>query len=182
MWATGPAARSAHATFEFGKCFLNTNTSGLFFFARSHPANPLVAGERRYIVPHRLCRRSGSKRLAQVCWQAVCHTKTKFYTANGTTRIIPITTMVMNEHTASKSHNFQRRPIQMTSIDDEVSRKPSHKNPPIIAPRYQVAGPISEEVNTRAKIIAITPAVTTLTIKFQNILPYMSDIFSLPVG
>lgn len=88
----------------------------------------------------------------------------------------------MSEHTASKSQSFQLRPIQMTSIDEEVTRKPSQSHAPMITPRNHVAGPIRGELNTSENIIAITNAVTILTTKFQNIFPYMSDIFSFPVG
>ena len=49
--ASSPTARPAHAAPEFGYGFFNPNDPGLLFLARGNPTNPLVAGERGYILP-----------------------------------------------------------------------------------------------------------------------------------
>ena len=52
MNTTGPAAGSAHSALKLRECLLDTDTSRLRFFAGDDPANPLIARERRNILPY----------------------------------------------------------------------------------------------------------------------------------
>ena len=90
--------------------------------------------------------------------------------------------MTTSEQAASKSQRLSFRPIQMTSIDDDVTKNPSQNHAPRIAPRNQVASPIKGEENISQKLPAITSAVTKLTTKFQIIFGTISTNFSSPVG
>ena len=49
--AAEPTTRSAHAAFHFGNCFLDTDVARLLKLARRDPADPLVARERRDVLP-----------------------------------------------------------------------------------------------------------------------------------
>ena len=51
MNAAGPAARSAHSPFHLRESLLDTDISRLRFLAAYDPADPLVARERRNVLP-----------------------------------------------------------------------------------------------------------------------------------
>ena len=57
MNTAGPATRPAHSALKLGECLLDTDVSRLCFLAGDDPTNPLVACERRNVVPHGPCRR-----------------------------------------------------------------------------------------------------------------------------
>lgn len=59
MRATGPAAGAAHAAAELRETFLYPDTPRFLLFPRRHPADPLVPGERRDVVPYRFRRAVG---------------------------------------------------------------------------------------------------------------------------
>ena len=48
-----PATGAAHAAFELRECLFDTYTPRFRLFAGDDPANPLVARERRNILPYR---------------------------------------------------------------------------------------------------------------------------------
>ena len=52
MSTAGPTTRPAHPAFELGDSLPDTDTPRFRFFAGRNPANPLIARERRNIVPH----------------------------------------------------------------------------------------------------------------------------------
>ena len=53
MHTAGPTTGAAHAALEFRKCLFDADTPRLRFFAGDDPAYPLIACERRNIVPYR---------------------------------------------------------------------------------------------------------------------------------
>ena len=53
MRAADPAARAAHAAFEFRKCLIDAYTPCLQFLAGRNPANPFTACEWGNIFPYR---------------------------------------------------------------------------------------------------------------------------------
>src|SRR3989344_2426099 len=61
-----PAAGAAHAASELRNSLLDTDIPRLRFFARSNPANPLVARKRRNVFPHRPRRRRLNQGLSQI--------------------------------------------------------------------------------------------------------------------
>ncbi len=66
MRAARPAAGPAHAACESGKPFLDSDTSRLRLLARGDPADPLVACERRDILPRSKRRWRRHERLSKV--------------------------------------------------------------------------------------------------------------------
>ena len=66
MRATGPAARAAHATNEFGEGFFDADVARFGFFAGGDPANPFVARERRDVRPRRSGRAVSRQRFPPV--------------------------------------------------------------------------------------------------------------------
>lgn len=53
MRAAGPTTRSAHSAFQLCESLLNPDNSRLRHFPRGNPTDPLVASERRNILPER---------------------------------------------------------------------------------------------------------------------------------
>lgn len=51
MRASGPTARPAHPFAHFVQAHRNPPLSRFFLLGRGHPANPLIARQRRYFLP-----------------------------------------------------------------------------------------------------------------------------------
>src|ERR1700690_3083827 len=82
----------------------------------------------------------------------------------------------------SNSQSLEDLPIQITSMEEEVTKNPSHTKKPHISPVPIDGPPVYVEVDAKRYTAASAYAVARFTTKFQNSLPYMSDIFSFPVG
>ena len=67
-----PATGAAHATFELRESFPDSDIARLRFFAGREPANPLVARERRNVVPHSFRRRRLHQGLLPVTRHCMC--------------------------------------------------------------------------------------------------------------
>lgn len=81
--------------------------------------------------------------------------------------IAPITDITISEHTVSNNQSFELLPIQMTSIDEDVTMKPSHTRTAVVTP-VAMDGPYkSGDVEVIAYSTASPPAVMRLTTKFQ---------------
>lgn len=73
MRATRPTTRAAHAARKLREPFLDTDTPRLRFFAGDYPAYPLIARERRNILPHSPRRRRSPKSLSKVLRHGMDH-------------------------------------------------------------------------------------------------------------
>src|SRR5687768_11885433 len=74
MEATDPTTRPAHSALEFRERLPDTDIPRLHFLAGRNPAYPLVARERRDIVPERPHRRRRHNGVSKVGWQLVHRT------------------------------------------------------------------------------------------------------------
>ena len=71
MRATGPTARPAHPVAHFIEADLDPAVSGVSLLRRRHPADPLIARQRRDIrpdIPHHTVRADG---FAKIRWHFV---------------------------------------------------------------------------------------------------------------
>ena len=71
MRAAGPAAGAAHPAPELGERLLDTDAAGLGLLAGDNPADPLVARERRDVLPRRSRSWSCGQSLSQICGEGV---------------------------------------------------------------------------------------------------------------
>ena len=71
MRTSSPTAGSAHATFEFGETFLNTDISRLCFLATRYPADPFIAGERGDVIPNSFGLWGRGESLFKVGWHSM---------------------------------------------------------------------------------------------------------------
>lgn len=71
MNAAGPAAGTSDSFGQFRTSSLDATFSSLDKFGAFNPADPLVARERRDVVPGVESRRISRERLAQIGWQGV---------------------------------------------------------------------------------------------------------------
>ena len=82
-----PATGAAHATFELRESFPDSDIARLRFFAGRDPANPLVARERRNIVPYCPRRRRLNQGLLPIIRHSV-HGATREIVFGHTTHVI----------------------------------------------------------------------------------------------
>ena len=68
-----PTARSSHSIFQFRERLLNADPPRLRFLPGRHPADPLVARERRDALPYHPRRRHCSNRLSDICRHSMHH-------------------------------------------------------------------------------------------------------------
>jgi len=68
MWTAGPAARSPHSFSKLRAHPFYMLPPCLIFFDRDGPADPLIAGQRRYVFPRGACPGVGRERLSKIIW------------------------------------------------------------------------------------------------------------------
>lgn len=71
MGAARPAARPPHPFFELRAHPFDMLAPCLIFLDGNGPADPLIAGERRYVFPCRPCLCVGCKRLSEISREVV---------------------------------------------------------------------------------------------------------------
>ena len=83
MRTAWPATRPAHSFFKFRAHPLNVLPTGFRFLDGEYPADPLIARERRKILP--LCprRRIRNEDFPQIRWDTVYHTRGDCFLAHG---------------------------------------------------------------------------------------------------
>src|ERR1700760_4845162 len=86
MRTARPAARSPHPFFELRADPFDMLAPCLHFLDGDGPADPLIAGERRYVFPRRQCPCVGCERLAEVGRKGMCDSSGY---SNGSHRVIP---------------------------------------------------------------------------------------------
>ena len=83
MRTAWPATRPAHSFLEFRAYPLNVLPSGFRFLDGDNPADPLIARQRRNILPFCPSHRVRSEGFPQVRWNAVYRTSGDCFLAHG---------------------------------------------------------------------------------------------------
>lgn len=93
-----------------------------------------------------------------------------------------MTIITTSEETHSNNHNLTDLPIQITSIELDVTKNPSQTNTAQIIPPHTPVPERYGEVEASKYTIDRISAVTKFDNRFQSICGIISESFSLPVG